>query len=346
MSNQHQITERKPLLLEDGTLSEEGWATDLLLDYNRSKIKASWLRIKEWDYYYVIDHKRQHCLTCTISDLGYAGLMAIAWLDFKTKKHIQYDSIAMLTRGKLGFPANSSVGMIEYKDKKLALKYEYNLPERRITLSAPKFPWEDKEGLEAIITLHQEPKQESMVIATSWKENRKAFYYNQKINCMPVEGHVQIGDDEYLFTKDSAMGGLDWGRGRWTYKNRWYWGSASGYHNDKSLGWNLGYGFSDRTPASENMLFYDGKAHKIDEVTFHFDKNDYSRPWAFTSSDNRFEMSFQPIIDRYSKVNLAIIKSIQHQVFGYFTGYLILDDKKKIEVKNFLGFAEDVYNQW
>ena len=55
-------------------------------------------------------------------------------------------------------------------------------------------------------------------------------------------------------------------------------------------------------------------------------------------------MSFDPAVDRDSAVNLGILKSVQHQVFGYFTGKAVLDDGKTINIKNFLGFAEDVLN--
>ena len=48
---QHRITERKPLLDEKGRLTEAGYATELILDYDRSAIKAGKLRIKEWDYF-------------------------------------------------------------------------------------------------------------------------------------------------------------------------------------------------------------------------------------------------------------------------------------------------------
>ncbi|MHA1467033.1 MAG: DUF2804 domain-containing protein, partial [Promethearchaeota archaeon] len=112
------------------------------------------------------------------------------------------------------------------------------------------------------------------------------------------------------------------------------------------IGWNIGYGFSDRSYASENLLFYNRVGHKIDEVTFHIDTNDYLKPWKFSSNDGRFEMDFEPLIDRSSKLNFMVIKSIQHQVFGYFTGFFILDDGTKIEVNRMLGFAEDVYNKW
>ena len=76
------------------------------------------------------------------------------------------------------------------------------------------------------------------------------------------------------------------------------------------------------------------------------DTTDYLRPWTFTSNDGRFEMDFQPLIDRYSKFNLLIIKSEQHQVFGHFTGKVVLDSGQELRINRFLGFAEDVYNRW
>ena len=49
--NQHEITERRPLLDASGNLTEPGYAKSLLPVYRRGDIKANKLRIKEWDYY-------------------------------------------------------------------------------------------------------------------------------------------------------------------------------------------------------------------------------------------------------------------------------------------------------
>ena len=69
-------------------------------------------------------------------------------------------------------------------------------------------------------------------------------------------------------------------------------------------------------------------------------------PWTITSNNGRCELQFTPIIDRAAKTNFIILKSIQHQVFGYFTGKVILDDGQELEIDQFLGFAEDVLNWW
>ena len=112
----------------------------------------------------------------------------------------------------------------------------------------------------------------------------------------------------------------------------------------------IGYGFGDTSAASENMLFYGGRAHKLGQVTFHIPmagkREDYLAPWRFTSDDGRFEMDFAPILDRAACTDVKLIKSDQHQVFGLFTGKAVLDDGKVIEIKDFPGFAEKVINKW
>ncbi len=69
-------------------------------------------------------------------------------------------------------------------------------------------------------------------------------------------------------------------------------------------------------------------------------------PWTFTSSDNRFEMKFVPIIDRYDNTDLKVLLSNQHQVFGRFYGKAVLDDKTEVILNGELGFAEKVHNKW
>lgn len=188
-----------------------------------------------------------------------------------------------------------------------------------------------------------------MVICTPF-EKKAHFYYNQKINCMRAKGSVKIGEELFTFEPDTAFGLLDWGRGVWTYENTWYWGSASGIVEGVDFGFNIGYGFGDTRAATENMLFYKGKSHKLSHVTFHIPmKNgveDYMSPWKFSSDDGRFEMNFVPVLDRHTCADVKVIVSDQHQVFGRFTGTAVLDDGTEVEVRDLMGFAEKVRNKW
>ncbi len=116
--------------------------------------------------------------------------------------------------------------------------------------------------------------------------------------------------------------------------------------NGKPFGFNIGCGFGDTSAASENMLFYDGKAHKLDDVIFQIPSDSYLKPWKFSSGDGRFEMDFQPVLDRAARTNALIIETDQHQVFGRMTGRAVLDDQTVIEVKDMMCFAEDVHNRY
>ena len=69
-------------------------------------------------------------------------------------------------------------------------------------------------------------------------------------------------------------------------------------------------------------------------------------PWRFTSKDKSIDLTFTPIIDLMSNSNVLIIKSIQHQVFGKFSGTITVEKNKKIVIKEMLGFAEKVINHW
>ncbi|HEY9054316.1 MAG TPA: DUF2804 domain-containing protein [Rectinemataceae bacterium] len=345
--SQHEIVSPRQLLDSEGKITEEGWARKPYWKYERSRIAAPPWRIKEWDYYAIFSGDNQSWLCLTISDLGYLGMAALAWVDIASGKAYQDSELSFFPMGKYEFPSSSDRGDVRHRGSKLELSFSVSGSERLLEARAPSFPAPGgARGLEVRIELGEIPGSDTMNIATSWKENRKAFYYNTKRNCLPASGWARLGEREYSFAPSEASACLDWGRGVWTYKNRWYWGSASGFLDGVPFGWNIGYGFSDRSPASENLVFYDGRAHKLDDVVFHLNPDDYLAPWSFTSSDGRFELEFKPVVDRASTTNLVFLKSIQHQVFGRFSGRVVLDGGKALDIVDFPGFAEDVLNWW
>lgn len=344
---QTEITSPLPLLDTHGHLTQAGWSRQPRWQYERAAIHAGRWRIKEWDYYSVLSPGGRFGLTLTLADLGYLGLGAICFLDFERGFFHQVDTLMPFPMGGLGLGADSDAGEVRWGNRTLALHFQYGEGKRRLAFRAPGLRNALGQcGLEGEFVLLQPPSLESINIATSWPQNRRAFYYNRKINCMPASGRFAIGTSQYALDATQDFGALDWGRGNWTYKNRWYWGSASGYLDGHALGWNIGYGFSDRTPASENVIFWDGVAHKLAEIEFHIPARNYLEPWRFSSSDGRFEMEFAPLLDRNSLTHLGVIRSEQHQVFGHFSGRLVLDDGRTLTVPPMLGFAEDVLNWW
>ena len=339
----HEVTKVQPLLKEDGSLREPGWSKQLYQIYDRNAIKAPKFRIKEWDYYLVISEKNNFGVAFTLSDDGYIGLQSATLLDFSKPWEHTETILNAFPMGKFKLPSTSEKGNTVYHDKRLDMEFQVSKGKRRIVCNFKKFC--DGKDFLCDITLEQ-PDMDTMVIATPWKEKKTAFYYNQKINCMRASGKVTFDGKDYVFDPSTDFGTLDWGRGVWTYDNTWYWGSGNMDIDGHSFGFNIGYGFGDTTAASENMLFYDGKCHKLDDVTFNIPKSGYTDPWTFTSSDGRFEMEFVPIIDRAAKIDVKFIITDQHQVFGRMSGKAVFDDGTVIEVKDCLCFAEDVHNKY
>lgn len=337
---QHEITQNGPLLNANGTLREPGWARSLLLDYRRADVKAGKLRIKEWDYYIITNDSFGVALT--IADNSYMGLISASVLEFEKPWEQTTTVLTAFPMGKYGLPETSSAGDTLYGDKRVQMAFRVQPGERRLSCRFARFLGED--ALELELTLAQ-PPMDSMVIATPFDAPR-AFYYNQKINCMPASGVMTLGSRRFEFAPETSFGTLDWGRGVWTYDNTWYWGNGNGIVNGKPFGFNIGYGFGNTSAASENLLLYGGVAHKLSRVQFNIPEESFLKPWTFSSDDGRFEMDFVPVIDRVARTNALIIESDQHQVFGRFTGRAVLDDGTALELKDFLGFAEKVRNRY
>lgn len=342
MNEQHLLSEGL-LLNEDGDLLEAGYAYSLVKRYERKMVKASPWRIKEWDYYYIGNDS--YGIALTIDDNGYMDLCSVTLLDYEHARYLEKMVVHPFSFGKRNLPSSSTNGDTVYLDKKVTMKFLHEGDIRHIVCVFPKFGKKGEE-LKVDITL-KETNGKSMVIATPFKK-KAHFYYNQKINNLEAHGYVKLGEKYFDFSKD-CYGVLDWGRGVWTYSNTWYWSSLSGKIGEDIIGWNLGYGFGDTSAASENMLFVNDKAYKLDDVTFSIPKkkkkDDFLSPWSVTSSNGDINLTFTPILDRHGGANLLIMKSDQHQVFGKWNGYFIVGDKK-IEIVDKLGFAEKVANRW
>lgn len=339
-----EITQPQPLLDEKGRLYNPGWSRQLYADYHRSQIKANILRIKDWDYYYVCNG--EFVLALTIADMSYAGLIAAMLVDLKQGKEYNITDNPLFTLGKLGVPTGDLTGDVKYQSKKMEVAFLEEKGQRRLICNIPNMHEGNK--LTANLVLSQ-PPMDTMVIGVPWKENPKAFYYNQKINCMQVSGTVHFGNQIIEFKPENSFSTLDRGRGVWTYDNTWYWGSGNGMVNNAPFGFNIGYGFGDTTHAGENIVFFKNKGHKVGRLTFEIPPGAYcdpQKPWRFRTDDGRLDMLMTPVYDRHAYTKIGPILNDGHQIFGTFAGWCVLDDGSKLTFEGIDGFAEEIHNRY
>ncbi|MFA6755465.1 MAG: DUF2804 domain-containing protein [Bacilli bacterium] len=330
------------LLDAEGNLKEAGFAYSLIKDYSRKDIKGLITRIKEWDYYCFLTN--EYGIALTIDDNSYMSMVSVSFLDFRYRTYITKSLIKPFSFGKVKLPSTSTVGNIVFEGKKFSFSFLNDGKERKLKCSFKNFTKHSDFSCDLIV--HQS-SDKSMVIATPFAK-KKHFYYNQKINNLVCNGTFKIGEREYKL--ENALGVLDWGRGTWTYNNTWYWGSCSFKDKEGYKGFNLGYGFGDTSNATENMAFFNDKAYKLNDVKFLIPKNEkgeyiYTKTWRIVSEDNSINMEFAPLFDRHDDTNVIVLCSLQHQVYGYFTG-TIKAGRKIIKFDHALGFAERVTNKW
>lgn len=360
LASQVRIDHEGSLHRLDGALSARGWASSLLLSYDRARVKAPHWRIKEWDYYLVNDE--EYAVALTLSDLGYAGLISASVVDFAQSAYKTTSVITPFPLGRLRLPSSSESGVSTFENGRVSFRFEVANGVRRLHAQFAHFDGDEDLMFDAVL---DDSPQDSMVIVTPWAEDPRAFYYNQKIVGMRAQGSFKKGLLVHGFGPDDSFGLLDWGRGVWTRDNTWRWAVAHGWQDGQGgspleshrFGLNLGYGFGDTSAASENMAFVDGVAHKLGRVEFDIplklggvnakklgERYDLLQPWHLTDDEGRLDLLFTPRLDRVDYMDFAVIRTDQHQVFGTYDGMVVLDDGTVFHVGNLPGSAEVVHN--
>lgn len=343
---QTELTLASPLLQPNGQLAQVGWARQPILDCNLESARFyaftpfQRFRIKRWDYYAVFTPKR--FFSATIADLGYAGNLFVYTMDVETGELYEEGIVVPFGKG-VTLPRNSDQGSSHFEDARLKLDFSLQADHRHLSVSWPSF--HNGRGIQAEIDLQTPSGYESMNIVIPIGQKR--FYWNRKINCLPASGTIKYGEMPETLTANTSLGSLDWGRGVWEYQSFWNWASASGFLPDgRTIGLNMGMGFGDLSKAGENALILNNRIHKLEQIKFDYTSGDYMKPWKFTDTEKRLDLTFIPFKDRLAQTNLGIITSQVHQMFGRYNGFAITDKGEKIEIKNLIGFAEEHYAKW
>lgn len=184
---------------------------------------------------------------------------------------------------------------------------------------------------------------ESMGVVVPWSPNR--FQYTVKDPLRPATGWVELDGQRHDLVAGQAWAILDHGRGRWPYDMWWNWAAGAGRAADgRALGLQFGGKWTDGTGAHENAIVVDGTLLPIHEdLEWSYDDQDWLAPWRLRSAS--VDLELRPFWDHASTINLGLLSSAAHQVFGHWHG-TVRSAGQTIAVEGILGFAEDVRNRW
>jgi hypothetical protein len=70
------------------------------------------------------------------------------------------------------------------------------------------------------------------------------------------------------------------------------------------------------------------------------------KPWKFSDTEGRLDLTFTPFKERIATTRLGIIDSEVHQMFGRYNGKVVSDAGETIWIKDLIGFAEEHHARW
>jgi hypothetical protein len=173
-----------------------------------------------------------------------------------------------------------------------------------------------------------------------WRGEKNAFRCARRSPWYIVEGVIQFGASELVFSPGNGWGIYEWNRGVRSRRDVRFWAAGCGQSNGRLASFSIGYDSADQSLGTENGFFLDGRLHKLDQVTFHISPHNWLLPWRFTSNDNRLEMIFSPHQERAESHRFFIHSLKQRQVCGFFSGQAVLDSGEIFEFQHIMGFAE------
>ncbi|HTO01004.1 MAG TPA: DUF2804 domain-containing protein [Microthrixaceae bacterium] len=340
-----------------------GWSRRPL---HRANFQGGWGRTKRWDYWAVLAGDMVFGLV--YADVDYLGLASVWWGDLATQRSGGTDVAIPLSKG-ISLPEISGTAPLSFKNKKLSLNivdepgsadgpgpdgnagpdenYDGNShgPTTRITAE-----WTESGGVPATFdfTIRRPAGHESLNVVIPWSDTR--FNFTTKDQGLPTTGFFTLGDVSTQIggPGSPAWGVLDVGRGRWPYSTIWNWGGGAGVATTgEMVGIQFGAKWTEGTGFTENGITVDGRLHKIGrELSWDYSWDDPMEPWHVSDSQGALDLTLTPRFDKYGKTNALALRTEVHQVFGTWSGTVVSDDGRKIQIEDAQGFAEESRNRW
>jgi len=334
---QNEITSAVSVLTDTGVPQNFGWSRQPGFFYDSALVWAPRRKISEADRYIVFNPT--HMVVFEIRDDGYIGHMGITVMSLKEKKRSTQVLQTILPLGSYEMPSGSQSGAIRYRRKKAGLDFvPMEGGARIIRVDIPKF--DHKHSMRGELVLTEPAYAESLVCNLPGRNDKNAFKYSRTSPWYAVEGVIQFGSTQIIFSSGNAWGIFDWNRGVRPRADIRYWAVSCGASNGRLVGFNIGYGLMASSVCTENAFFVDGKLHKLNQVTFHIPPSNWLAPWHFISNDNRLEMVFSPQQMRFDRRQMLYHTATRRQICGSFSGKAVLDDGVEMDFHNITGFAE------
>ncbi len=305
----------------------------------RCNVTGRFLRKKKWNYCCICAN--DFAFAFGIANIDYYGTTFAYMVDFKKK---WFEEMGVIVPLGLGFDMPETVeASVSHHHKKMSVDFIYNTRQHiTVKISSPDFKGK---RLRAEFEITVPDNHETLNVVVPWSDT--LFQFTSKQNTMPAKGYVELGNDKYVFDAPDSFATLDYGRGIWPYSITWNWASGSAWQGSDLVGLQFGAKWTDGTGTNENGIMLNGKLYKISEdMIIDYDTSDFMKPWTLkTEYSDMVDLVLTPRVDRSSIVNLGVLASEVHQMFGMYSG-IIRVAGREIPISNIPGWAEQHVGKW
>ena len=331
-----EITSNQQLLDLHGKLQTTGYSRHMNFVLDKKHVRP--LRLKEWDFYQIHFDSR-YVLQLTLGHLSGVMHACATLIDLASGERHEISKVALVRRSfRRNMPTNPETAhTLQYFARNLHVQFETTDKFRRLSFTS-----NDYHGIKAEINLmltNVSKAKEKLVTATPFGKQAQ-WYLNCKENCFTVNGYARIEDVAYQINNGIAF--LDWGRGVFPYHCKWVWGNGGTNLNGKNFGFNIGWGTGNSEQMSQNAFFYDNKLYILSAVEETREGDGYR----YRDADGRFDFFAEPILDTTTKKQMLWVNNKCHQIFGRWSGHVLLDDGTKLTVPPFVAFCRRIDNHW
>ncbi len=320
-----------------------GWSR---LPFFNCNIAGTWGRKKRWDYWAVLTPT--HAVSVTYADVDYLGITDVWWVDLRTGRH---GGRNRPVPGAAGIHLPDLPGTAPLRSAARHQVLDLTDDARGTRLSAA---WTESDGtpasLDVLVGLPD--GHESLNVVIPWSD--RTFQFTSKHQARPAHGELVIGDERIEIGADdasapgAAWGVLDVGRGRWPYSTRWNWGGGAGVASTgEVVGVQIGGKWTDGTGFTESGIIVDGRLSKLgEELAWYYDWDRPTDPWRVIDPTGRMDLTLSPVFDKHSRLEVGVLGTEVHQVFGTWAGTVVTDDGVELAVDGIVGFAEESRSRW
>lgn len=299
------------------------------------------LRLKQWQHFCIVAPGA--LITFAVVDTGYLSVGWCQFVDLETGERFEHAHRAPPGRASVARALLSDRTALHLGD--FAIEVRNTLAEGRHTVAIDIAETAKAPALSAQLVCHHDLDAITPLVVSLPVGGGRTMY-SHKVP-LPVSGVVRVAGRRITLDRASAVAILDIHKAHYPHHTYWRWATFAGHDaKGRLIGLNLTKNVvEDDARYNENAVWVDGQVTRLGPAVFEHER-DMMRPWRLATADGAVRLRFVPLGGRTEDLDVGVIRSRFHQLYGEFHGEIALPDGETLAIDGLHGLCEDHDARW